>query len=288
MKKILSIAIALPFVLVGLTGCTSELSTDESQKTPTSTTEISTEGSDFSYNDPEENSSEEEKIEEEEKEEKEEKKKSKEEEEKPKQDKVDSKEEKKQEEVDKQESSSKKSEKSKEETDSSTQNKTTTQIETGSKEQTTTTAPRQSTTSPSSSSPSSSNSSSLSAIEMEVVNLVNKERKARGLQSLQVDPGAANVAGKKSLDMKNNNYFSHQSPTYGSPFQMLKQFGVSYRSAGENIAAGQKTAQEVMNSWMNSSGHRANILNPSFTHIGVGYVQGGSYGTYWTQIFIQK
>ena len=66
---------------------------------------------------------------------------------------------------------------------------------------------------------------------------------------------------------------------------MLQDFGVHYTSAGENIAAGQRTPEEVMNSWMNSSGHRANILNKNFDTIGIGFYEGGSYGTYWTQLF---
>ena len=85
--------------------------------------------------------------------------------------------------------------------------------------------------------------------------------------------------------MRDKNYFDHTSPTYGSPFEMMRHFGINYSSAGENIAAGQKTAQEVMNSWMNSSGHRANILNKDYEQLGVGYVEGGSYGTYWVQMF---
>ena len=90
---------------------------------------------------------------------------------------------------------------------------------------------------------------------------------------------------KKSQDMHDKNYFSHTSPTYGSPFEMMKQFGIQYRTAGENIAKGQRSAQEVVNAWMNSAGHRANILNKNFTHIGVGYVADGNY---WTQMFIGK
>jgi len=93
------------------------------------------------------------------------------------------------------------------------------------------------------------------------------------------------IANEKARDMAENNYFSHTSPTYGSPFQMLQQYGIRYRTAGENIAAGQKTPEEVMNSWMNSSGHRANILNPAYTEIGIGYFAGGSYGSYWTELF---
>lgn len=93
------------------------------------------------------------------------------------------------------------------------------------------------------------------------------------------------VARYKSQDMKDNRYFSHTSPVYGSPFQMMKDFGITYRSAGENIARGQRSPQAVVNAWMNSSGHRANILNASFTQIGVGYVADGNY---WTQMFIGK
>ena len=85
--------------------------------------------------------------------------------------------------------------------------------------------------------------------------------------------------------MKENGYFAHNSPTYGTPFQMMKSFGISYRTAGENIARGQSTPSAVVNAWLNSPGHRVNILNPSFTHIGVGYVADGKY---WTQMFIGK
>jgi uncharacterized protein YkwD len=80
-------------------------------------------------------------------------------------------------------------------------------------------------------------------------------------------------------------YFTHTSPTYGSPFELRRWFGISYRTAGENIAKGYRTAETVVNGWMNSPGHRANILNSTYTHIGVGYV---SKGNYWTQMFISK
>ena len=121
--------------------------------------------------------------------------------------------------------------------------------------------------------------------EKEVVRLVNVERTKNGLKPLTYDWELSRVARIKSQDMKDNKYFSHTSPTYGSPFQMMKSFGITYRSAGENIARGQATPQAVVNAWMNSSGHRANILNSSFTHIGVGYVANGKY---WTQMFVGK
>lgn len=121
--------------------------------------------------------------------------------------------------------------------------------------------------------------------EKEVVRLVNEERAKNGIKPLTYDWELSRVARIKSQDMKDNKYFSHTSPTYGSPFQMMKSFGIKYRSAGENIARGQKTPKAVVDAWMNSSGHRANILNPSFTHIGVGYVSNGSY---WTQMFVGR
>ncbi|MCM3162422.1 CAP domain-containing protein [Metabacillus litoralis] len=125
----------------------------------------------------------------------------------------------------------------------------------------------------------------LSQYEQQVVDLTNQERAKQGLAALKVDLTLSKVAREKSLDMQKNNYFSHTSPTYGSPFDMMKKFGVTYRTAGENIAKGQRTPQEVVNAWMNSSGHRANILSSNFTHIGVGYV---AEGNYWTQQFIGK
>ncbi|MEK4080547.1 CAP domain-containing protein [Solibacillus sp. FSL K6-1126] len=123
------------------------------------------------------------------------------------------------------------------------------------------------------------------AVEEQVVSLVNKERVQQGLAPLKIDWELARVAKYKSQDMHDKNYFSHTSPTYGSPFDMMKQFGISYKAAGENIAKGQKSAAQVMDGWMNSSGHRANIMDSKFTHIGVGYVKDGNY---WTQMFIKK
>ncbi len=127
--------------------------------------------------------------------------------------------------------------------------------------------------------------SSLNKYEKEVVKLVNEIRSQNGLAGLEIDEELSRVARIKSQDMKDNNYFSHTSPTYGSPFDMMQKFGISYRSAGENIAKGQSSAQEVVNAWMNSEGHRKNILSSSFTAIGVGYV---SQGNYWTQMFVGR
>ena len=118
-----------------------------------------------------------------------------------------------------------------------------------------------------------------------VLKLVNEERSKAGLQPLKMSEELRSIANLKAKDMAENNYFDHYSATYGSPFQMLQQFGVHYSAAGENIAAGQKTPEEVMNSWLNSSGHRANILNKNFDTLGIGIYEGGKYGTYWVQLF---
>lgn len=126
---------------------------------------------------------------------------------------------------------------------------------------------------------------SVTSYEQEVIRLVNEIRADYGLSPLVYDWELGRVARYKSQDMKDNRYFSHTSPVYGSPFQMMKSFGLSYRSAGENIAKGQSTPKQVVDAWMNSSGHRANILNSSFNRIGVGYVADGNY---WTQMFIGK
>ena len=125
--------------------------------------------------------------------------------------------------------------------------------------------------------------STVTSYEQEVIRLVNEIRAENGLKVLTYDWELARVARYKSQDMKDNKYFSHTSPVYGTPFQMIKNFGISYRSAGDNIAKGYATPQAVVNGWMNSSGHRANILHANYTHIGVGYVSGGYY---WTQMFI--
>lgn len=127
--------------------------------------------------------------------------------------------------------------------------------------------------------------SEISDFEQQVVELTNQERAKQGLEPLELDTELSAVAGDKSLDMQKNDYFSHTSPTYGSPFDMLRDYGIDYRTAGENIAMGHTSPEQVVQGWMNSEGHRKNIMNPNFTHIGVGYVEDGNY---WTQMFIGK
>lgn len=132
-----------------------------------------------------------------------------------------------------------------------------------------------------------SNNASLTADELEVFNLINKQRTNNGLSPLKIDSEVQNVARVKAQDMVDNNYFSHNSPTYGSPFDMLKSYKVSYKTAGENIA-GNSSNTEAVNAWMNSSGHKANILNSSFNYTGIGVVKGSKYGKIYVQMFIGK
>ena len=146
----------------------------------------------------------------------------------------------------------------------------------------------ESTPSKPSTTPQQKPSTDFSSYQQQVLDLVNAERTKRGISALTLDSNLSSVATKKSQDMVNKNYFDHTSPTYGSPFDMMKQFGISYRTAGENIAKGQKTPQEVVTAWMNSEGHRKNILNPNFTNLGVGIAKDSKGTTYWTQMFIGK
>jgi uncharacterized YkwD family protein len=125
----------------------------------------------------------------------------------------------------------------------------------------------------------------LSQTEQRVVELTNAERRKQGLPDLKADTKLSQVAREKSKDMQAKGYFSHTSPTYGSPFDMMRDFGVTYQSAGENIAQGQRSPEEVVQAWMNSEGHRKNILSPDFTHIGVGHE---TTANHWTQMFIKK
>ncbi|MCQ6558792.1 CAP domain-containing protein [Paenibacillus mendelii] len=131
------------------------------------------------------------------------------------------------------------------------------------------------------------NGDSESSVNQEIVRLVNEERAKQGLAPLTENSELSRVALFKSQDMRDQGYFSHDSPSYGSPFDMMRAFHIDYSYAGENIAAGQTDAQDVMNAWMNSPGHRENIMSPNFTEIGIGYCTGGKMNHYWTQQFIK-
>ena len=127
----------------------------------------------------------------------------------------------------------------------------------------------------------------INTMENEVIRLTNIERSKRGLAVLKTNWQVSRCARYKSQDMINKNYFAHQSPTYGSPFDMIESFGISMAAGGENIAMGQRTPQEVVTAWMNSPGHRSNILSTAYTEIGVGCAKSSNGSYYWTQMFIR-
>jgi uncharacterized YkwD family protein/spore coat assembly protein SafA len=124
--------------------------------------------------------------------------------------------------------------------------------------------------------------------ENEVIRLVNVERARAGLPALKTNWQLSRVARYKSADMANRGYFSHTSPTYGSPFRMMESFGLRFSAAGENIAYGQRTPAEVMRDWMNSPGHRSNILSRNYSEIGVGLAKNKNGVCYWTQMFMKS
>lgn len=127
----------------------------------------------------------------------------------------------------------------------------------------------------------------LTVDELETFKLINEQRTAAGLSALQIDNELQNVARIKANDMVDNNYFSHTSPTYGSPFDMIKNFGISYKTAGENIA-GNSSNSKAVDAWMNSEGHKANILNKSYNYTGLAVVNSPKYGKIYVQMFIGK
>lgn len=140
---------------------------------------------------------------------------------------------------------------------------------------------------PNTSGGNNANELNLTTDEQEVFNLINSQRTKKGLKALIIDKEAQNVARIKAKDMVDNNYFSHNSPIYGSPFDMLNSFKVSYKSAGENIA-GNSSNSAAVNAWMNSAGHKANILNSSYNYTGIGIVSSPKYGKIYVQFFLGK
>ena len=131
------------------------------------------------------------------------------------------------------------------------------------------------------------NTNGLTADEQEVFNLVNAKRTAAGLAALSIDAEVQKVARDKAQDMVDNNYFSHTSPIYGSPFDMMKSYGIKYKAAGENIA-GNSSNSGAVNAWMNSEGHKANILSNNYNYTGIGVVSSPKYGKIYVQMFIGK
>lgn len=117
----------------------------------------------------------------------------------------------------------------------------------------------------------------------QVAALVNIERAKEGLSPLTIDQKVQAAAQVRAVECEQR--FSHTRPNGSSFSTALTEQGIAYRRAGENIAWGQRSPREVVNAWMNSDGHRANIMNKSFTKIGVGYYQNANGVKYWSQLF---
>ncbi|NLB78120.1 MAG: SH3 domain-containing protein [Clostridiaceae bacterium] len=127
----------------------------------------------------------------------------------------------------------------------------------------------------------------LSQDERKLLDLINQERAKSNLSPLIADPELMKVARTKANDMTKNNYFSHYSPTYGSPFDMMRQFGITFKAAAENIA-GNSTVEGAVSSWMKSEGHRNNIMNSNYNYTGIGISKSNKYGYVFAQMFIRK
>lgn len=121
----------------------------------------------------------------------------------------------------------------------------------------------------------------------ELLNLINNEREKNGLIKLQILPSLQEIAMTKAEDMVKNNYFSHESPNYGNPFNMMKNFGITYKSAGENIA-GNSSIEGAFNSWISSEKHKQNILSTAYNYIGIGISPSEKYGYIIVTMFIRK
>ncbi|WP_407697595.1 CAP domain-containing protein [Streptomyces corynorhini] len=127
----------------------------------------------------------------------------------------------------------------------------------------------------------------LAGTTAEIVALTNAERAAAGLRPLADDARLAAAAQGHCADMADRAFYAHTSPEGHRPWDRAAAAGAAHRGVGENIACGQRTAREVVRGWMDSPGHRANILAPDFTHLGTGFAGGGPAGTYWAQVFGQ-
>ncbi len=161
---------------------------------------------------------------------------------------------------------------------------TTTKAKPKAKPRTTTTRPRTSTRAPA----PPSGGGSMSSREREVLRLTNAERSQHGCRALTADSRLVRAAGGHASDMVRRQYFSHTSPDGEGPGERLAEVGFSGRGWGENIAAGQPTARSVVDGWMNSPGHRANILNCDFNRLGVGYVNGAVQSGYSPHVWVQN
>jgi uncharacterized protein YkwD len=122
----------------------------------------------------------------------------------------------------------------------------------------------------------------------EVIDLVNAERAKENISPLAADSILMKAALYKCKDIGSTGKFSHKSSTYGEAYVLMDLFNIDYAAWGENIAVGQRTPQDVVNAWMNSPGHKKNIMKPEYEYIGVGYLEDKNFGVIWAQEFIKR
>lgn len=134
--------------------------------------------------------------------------------------------------------------------------------------------------------PTTPATTTLSNVDL-ILKYINEARAANGLPALAKDSKLMDIAQRKSNEMVEKNYFLHTSPTYGTPFDMMKNFGITYKTAGENLA-GNSSMKAAVDSWMNSEGHRKNILSNSYNYIGIGVTKSDKYGYVISTMFIGK
>ena len=123
--------------------------------------------------------------------------------------------------------------------------------------------------------------------ESELLSLINMERQKNNLSNLEIDENLQNVARLKAQDLVENNYFSHISPVYGTPFEMLKKHSISYKTASENIA-GNSSVSSALDSWLKSEDHKKNILSNDYNYTGIGIVDSIAYGKIIVELFVGK
>lgn len=124
-------------------------------------------------------------------------------------------------------------------------------------------------------------------LEELVLSYINKERTSAKLPILKMDSGLLKIARLKAIDMTTNNYFSHTSPKYGSPFKMMQDYKIDYKAAGENIA-GNPDLKAAVDAWMKSQGHRENILSNAYNYVGIGISKSDTYGYVIVAMFIGR
>lgn len=123
--------------------------------------------------------------------------------------------------------------------------------------------------------------------ERNMLDIINAQRKNAGVKALEIDAALQKVAQIKAKDLADNDYFDHKSPTYGSPFDLMRRSGIAFKSAGENLS-GNESVKAAVSAWMDNNNHSANILNANYKYVGIGMADDEKYGKVYVAEFIEK